>query len=69
MPLRKDTLYTIHNDLTHTVLDMSDQAQHVGTPTLSSLACSSMTRASLARGWGWHGKQRQQVGDEAWLAG
>ncbi|KIJ96932.1 hypothetical protein K443DRAFT_681900 [Laccaria amethystina LaAM-08-1] len=25
MPLRKDTLYTIHNDLTHTVLDMSDE--------------------------------------------
>ena len=67
MPLRKDTLYTIHNDLTDTVLDMSDQ--HVGTPTLSTLACSIMTQASSARGWGWYGNRGQQVGDEARLAG
>ena len=68
MPLRNNTLYTIHNDLTHTVLDMS--GQYVGTPTSSTLACNSMlTLASLARGWGWHGDLGQQVGDEAWLAG
>ncbi|KIM35072.1 hypothetical protein M413DRAFT_432892 [Hebeloma cylindrosporum] len=44
MPLVPNTVYTIHNDLTHTVLDFS------------GLTSGKV----LARGWGWHGRNNQQ---------
>lgn len=72
MPLIHNTVYTIRNDLTHTVLDFSDltDGNVLGTPTFSPGACNNvLTRASVARGWGWHGRNSQQVGYEDFTAG
>jgi len=56
MPLVHNTVYTIRNDLTHTVIDLpnpTDDPEVVGTSKLSPLACSIiLTRAIVSQGLG-----------------
>ena len=68
MPLDVSLTYTIRNKKTGTFLDLTGDPRLFGSPTLFPLIRSTMlTRASLATGWGWLGRNSQKVGDEAWV--